>query len=276
MGSEDDDTVVTDLTVSFFSPSDRPSSHALESPGWHRIEKELYLHTAQQSAWLYIAQTKEKERTPGDLVVTNVSIGNQNPSDDLDQRWESRPGGIWVIRSNYTRIHNQPLRDVDVLFGRDAVEQRPQWSLLRRPLQLNAQADVPIARLSIRRGTSKSRPDNPQGLLRAREDGKFKIVQMSDTHMVTGVGVCKDRVDAHGKPLPESEADPFTVDFVGSVLDVEKPNLVVLTGDQLHHDILDSQSALFKVVAPFIDRSIPYATVFGNHDAEGLYALSRM
>ena len=93
--------------------------------------------------------------------------------------------------------------------------------------------------------------------------------------MVTGVGVCKDRVDAHGKPLSESEADPLTIDFIGSVLDVEKPNLVVLTGDQLHHDILDSQSALFKVVAPFIERSIPYAAVFGNHDAEGAYALSR-
>jgi predicted phosphodiesterase len=58
-------------------------------------------------------------------------------------------------------------------------------------------------------------------------------------------------------------------------LDVEKPDLVILTGDQLHHDILDSQSALFKVVAPLIERSIPYAVVFGNHDDEGTYTLSR-
>ena len=275
MGSKKADTVVTDLTVSFFPPSDRPSSYALESPGWHRIEKELYLHTAHQSAWLYIARTKENELTTGNLVITNVSIGKPHPSDDSDQRWESRPGGIWVMRSNYTRTDDQALRDVDVLFGIDAVESRPQWSLLHRPLQLNAQADVPIARLSVRRGTSTRRPDNPKALLRARNDGKFKIVQISDTHMVTGVGVCKDRVDAHGKPLPESEADPLTVEFIGSVLDVEKPNLVVLTGDQLHHDVLDSQSALFKVVAPFIQRSIPYAAVFGNHDAEGTYALSR-
>ena len=93
--------------------------------------------------------------------------------------------------------------------------------------------------------------------------------------MVTGVGVCKDAVDGHGQPLPESEADPLTVEFLGGVLDVEKPDLVILTGDQLHHDIPDSQSALFKVVAPMIERSIPYAAVFGNHDAEGAYALSR-
>ena len=275
MDSKKGDTVVTDLTVRFCSPSDRRSSCALDPHGWHRIEKELYLHTAQQKAWLYIAQTKENELTPGNLVVTNVSIGNPRPCDGSDQRWESRPGGIWVVRSNYTRTDNQTLQDIDVLFGIDAVEPRPQWSLLHRPLQLNAQAEVPIARLSVRRGTSKSRPDNPKALLRAKKDGLFKIVQISDTHMVTGVGVCKDRIDAHGKPLPQSEADPLTVNFIRSVLDVEKPNLVVLTGDQLHHDILDSQSALFKVVAPFIERSIPYAAVFGNHDAEGAYALSR-
>ncbi|KAI6345153.1 hypothetical protein MCOR25_011048 [Pyricularia grisea] len=35
------------------------------------------------------------------------------------------------------------------------------------------------------------------------------------------------------------------------------------------------QSALFKVVAPIIERSIPFAAVFGNHDSEGTHALSR-
>ena len=116
-----------------------------------------------------------------------------------------------------------------------------------------------------------------QAALRVREDSKFKIVQISNTHMVTGVGVCKDAIDALGNDLPESEADQLTVKFIGKVLDVEKPDpdLVILTGDQLHHDIPDSQSALFKVVAPIIERSIPFAAVFGNHDSEGIYALPR-
>ena len=48
--------------------------------------------------------------------------------------------------------------------------------------------------------------------------------------MVTGVGVCKDAIDAHGDHLPESEADPLTVHFIGKILDVEKPDLVILTG----------------------------------------------
>jgi predicted phosphodiesterase len=75
--------------------------------------------------------------------------------------------------------------------------------------------------------------------------------------------------------LPESEADLLTVDFIGRILNIEKPDLVILTGDQLHHDIPDSQSAPFKVVAPITERSIPFAAVFGNHDSEGIQALSR-
>lgn len=156
----------------------------------------------------------------------------------------------------------------------DAVDPRPQWALMRSSLQLNGQPKVPVARLSVLHGRAKPRPD-AQAALRVREDGKFKIVQISDTHMVTGIGVCKDAIDAHRNNLPESEAGQLTVDFIRSILDVEKPDLVVLTGDQLHHDIPDSQSALFKVVAPIIERSIPFAAVFGNHDSKGIYALSR-
>jgi len=139
-------------------------------------------------------------------------------------------------------------------------------------LQLNAQPKAPVAKLSVLRGRAK--PD-ARAALRVKENGKFKIVQISDTHMVTGVGVCKDAIDAHGNHLPEGEADPLTVKFIGEVLDVEQPDLVILTGDQLHHDIPDSQSALFKVVAPIIERSILFAAVFGNHDSEGTHALPR-
>ena len=109
----------------------------------------------------------------------------------------------------------------------------------------------------------------------SKEDSTFKIARISDTHMVTGVGTCKDAIDEDGRFLPASVADPLTVKFLGEVLDLEKPDLVLLTGDQIHHDIPDSQSTIFKVVAPLIERSIPFAAVFGNHDSEGEHALSR-
>jgi hypothetical protein len=263
--------VVTDLTVCIFSPTVSPSTCKLD-PKWHRIEKELYLYTSQQSAWLYVALANEEELEADDLLVMDIRVGEPPPN--VGHSWESRPGGIWVLRSKFSGKIDQAVTEVDVLFGVDAVDPRPQWALMRSSLQLNAQPMVPVARLSVLHGRAKPRPD-ARAALRVREDGKFKIVQISDTHMVTGVGVCKDAIDAHGKNLPESEADPLTVDFIGKILDVEKPDLVILTGDQLHHDISDSQSALFKVVAPIIERSIPFAAVFGNHDSEGIHALPR-
>jgi predicted MPP superfamily phosphohydrolase len=88
------------------------------------------------------------------------------------------------------------------------------------------------ARLSIRRGKKAphSRP-----IPRINENGKFKIMQAADLHLSTGTGACRD-------PIPPSpngekcEADPRTLEFVGRLLDQEKPDLVVLSGDQLNGD----------------------------------------
>ncbi|KAL8774339.1 MAG: hypothetical protein Q9209_001090 [Squamulea sp. 1 TL-2023] len=273
--SEQPHTLITDLTIEFSCTTNTSSTCALDPLRWHRVEKDLYLHTTKQSAWLDIAETKVEELLVGDLVVTDIALGNLDPSAGSDNSWESRPGGIWIRRSSYYGDIHRAITGMDVLFGTDAVDPRPQWTLMGPSLQLNAQPEVPVARLTIRHGTVKPRLDGPQTRLKPRENGKFRIVQISDTHMVTGVGVCKDAIDACGQPLPESEADPLTVKFVGEILDAEQPDLVILTGDQLHRDIPDSQSALFKVVAPLIERSIPYSAVFGNHDAEGSYALSR-
>jgi hypothetical protein len=267
--------VVTDLTVCIFSATVPPSSCELDPRIWHRVEKDLYLHTSyQQSAWLYVALANEKELVVGDLLVVDIRVGEPPSNPSSNHLWESRPGGIWMLRSKFSGKIDHAVTQLDVLFGDDAVEPRPQWTLMRSSIQINAQPKIPVARLSVLHGRAKLRPD-ARAALRVKEDGKFKIVQISDTHMVTGVGVCKDAIDAYGNHLPKSEADPLTVNFIGKILDVEKPDLVVLTGDQLHHDIPDSQSALFKVVAPIIERSIPFAAVFGNHDSEGIHALSR-
>lgn len=266
--------VITDLTIRTFAPTASSSTCELDPRIWHRIEKDLYLYTSQQSAWLYVAAVNEEELGAEDLIVTDIRVSKLPPSPSSGRVWESRPGGIWVLRNKFSGKTDQAVTKVDVLFGVDAVDPRPQWVLQQLSLQLDNQSKAPAARLSVLHGRANPRPDT-RAALRVREDGKFKIVQISDTHMVVGVGICKDAIDAHGNELPASEADPRTVDFIGKILDIEKPDLVIFTGDQLHHDISDSQSALFKVFAPSIKRSIPFAAVFGNHDSEGIHALSR-
>ena len=87
--------IVTDLTVCIFSPTIPPSPCELDPRIWHRVEKDLYLYTSQQRAWLYVAL--EEKLVAEDLVVTDIRVGELKPSSN--HSWESRPGGIWVLRS---------------------------------------------------------------------------------------------------------------------------------------------------------------------------------
>jgi len=211
-------SIVTDLKVCISPTKDPPSNCGLDPPTWHRVETDLYLGTLEQSAWLYVALAEEEALRAEDLVVTGIRVGGPPPFSPTP--WKSRPGGIWVQTSKFSGKTDQVVTAVDVLFGVDAVDPRPQWTLLESPLQLPAEPAVPAPRLTVLHGRIGSRPD-ARADLRIRENGTFKIIQFSDMHMVTGSGICKDAIDADGNRLPESEADPLTVKFMGEVLDDE-------------------------------------------------------
>ncbi|MDR2037823.1 MAG: metallophosphoesterase family protein [Bacteroidales bacterium] len=82
-----------------------------------------------------------------------------------------------------------------------------------------------------------------------KPDGKFKIIQVTDCHF---------KVD--------SEYSRETIEMLQQVLDAEKPDLVVFTGDVVtckpYRDGLD------RVLDPVIKRKIPWVLLFGNHDDE--------
>jgi hypothetical protein len=83
-------------------------------------------------------------------------------------------------------------------------------------------------------------------------DGTFKIVQFADSH---------------DGPL----IDPRTVQLMNKILDYEKPNLVVLTGDNIDgkcKSVYDVKKAINKIAQPMEKRQIPWAIVFGNHDED--------
>lgn len=252
------------------------SSCRLDSDKWSRIEKDLYLHSGWvNSAWLHVKRKNEEELAEDDRVVVGVRVGRLDPGigekgQDAEQ-WESRPGGIWVLRSSkrHDSDSDRAVTAVDVLFGADAVEPRPDWQLTQTPLLVDTSRDLQVARLSVRHGHPKSNyePERPQP--RVRKDGKFKILQLSDAHLATGTGVCRDAITANNEPIANCEADIRTLEFLESILDSEQPDMVVLSGDQVEGpQSPDTQSTLFKLAAPLIARKIPYAAIFGNHDDE--------
>jgi 3',5'-cyclic AMP phosphodiesterase CpdA len=86
--------------------------------------------------------------------------------------------------------------------------------------------------------------------LKFHKNKTFKIVQFTDAHIIAG------------------DTNSFgAVRTIVTVLDLEKPDLVVFTGDI----VVESQIELGweMVTSPVISRKIPFAVVFGNHDDEG-------
>lgn len=222
----------------------------LDQKKWHRIEKDLYLGSGWVSkAYVHIKRKREEELTSDDKVIVDVRTGKLDPAmgekAQASEKWESRPAGVWVKRSlkRHASDSKQAVTAVDILFGSDAVEPRPGWELVKNgALHLDTARDSKDPRLSIRRG-APHKFEKP--IPKIRKDGKFKIMQISDLHLSTGLGACRDP-EPKGANGGHCDADPRTLDFVERVLDEEKPDMVVLSGDQVNGDTSpDVQSVRF-------------------------------
>jgi predicted phosphodiesterase len=89
-------------------------------------------------------------------------------------------------------------------------------------------------------------------LLSFDSSGNFKIVQFSDIQ-------------------DGPNTNPQTLELMNRILDKEKPNLVVLTGDNVDGKCKTSKdviTAITNIAEPMESRNIPWAVVFGNHDDE--------
>jgi hypothetical protein len=244
--------VITDVALRQCSTLNVFSSCKLDPAVWHRIDKDLYLGKGLfSSAYLHVQHKREEELTADDKVVIDLAVGRLNPGANEkagkgQEKWEARPAGLWIKRSNKRGASDSKnaVTAVDVLFGDDAVEARPGWAITGTPLLLDTGSNVPAAHITIRRGVAQE-PVKP--VPRIGENGRFKIMQLADLHLSTGVGHCRDA-------LPEDwnggkcEADPRTLDFVAKMLEEERPNLVVLSGDQVNGDTApDAQSVRARI-----------------------------
>lgn len=201
---------------------------------WIRINKDLYLGKSWVTqGYIFFRRIKEDEYEPTDVpgkgvrVVAEVRAGTkEKPADSPEGGiWESRSGGLWVRMIR--KVTSEAVTAVDILFGPDAVDPRPGWELDSRAIDVGSEG----ARVTIRRGDPSERKiEKPK--VRMRKDGTFRILQVSDLHLSTGLGKCRD-------PAPEEtakgcEADPRSLEFVERVLDEEQIGLVVLSGDMVN------------------------------------------
>ncbi|CCD27089.1 phosphoprotein phosphatase NDAI_0J01970 [Naumovozyma dairenensis CBS 421] len=202
-----------------------------------------------------ISKTKtSKSTTVGDLEIATLPF----TVDNLRQQNQYYPGFI---------------SDLNILFGIDCVEPRFGWILNKDWTLIDEAYSRFPSYLSTRYLINKEEKVSLSQPLRPnKETGKFKIVQLADLHMAVGENTCRDEFP---KTDEDCKADPKTLKFIESVLDIESPQLVIYTGDQIMGDlsIQDSETTLLKALSPVISRRLSWAMVWGNHDDEG--SLSR-
>ena len=87
--------------------------------------------------------------------------------------------------------------------------------------------------------------------------GEFKIIQFTDTH----VNMSKNQ-----------NLDIF--EFMQKIIETEKPDLAVLTGDIATQD--DPGKAYQFFVDLFKKEKLPWVVVFGNHDAEHNFSREKL
>lgn len=281
--------IVTDVKVeTCYLKSQCPSS----TDNWYKIPKDLYLSKSwAKHGFLYVKYVKEDDLASDTKVILDAAVSDSGKipsyilsvlSDNIDQLkaengysklsdeeiiklvakkgWSEVGHGIWVRKGKYSAYES--VTSMDVLFGPDAQDPRLGWGL--RPGYINGITGIG-PRLSVRIGP-KHEYTKPE--LRVNKNGLFKIIQLADLHFSTGVGKCRE-------PFPDTavkncEADPRTLSFLEKVLDHEKPDYAVLTGDQVFgQSSPDSETTILKVLAPLIKRKIPYSIVMGNHDDDG-------
>ena len=89
--------------------------------------------------------------------------------------------------------------------------------------------------------------------LQFRRDGTFKILVISDLHYI---------------PEPDLAAISLTEDLI----DLEKPDLVIVDGDNISgdrcNDLNDIKAAVANVAAAMERKKTPWAVVLGNHDQD--------
>lgn len=229
--------VIVDVTVASCSSVNLLSNCKLDPIVWHRVEKDLHLgHGWISSAYIHVKWKKEEDLLAEDKVVVDVNVGNlEPPADEKNEgeKWESRPGGIWLKRSGKAGESDskRAVTSIDVLFGADAVDPRNGWTVIDTPLLLGGAGEKHEPRLSIRRGNPE---ETKKPVVKIRDNGKFKILQISDLHLSTGTGNCRDE-EPKGHNKGKCEADPRTLEFIERLLDEpEKPDLVILSGDQVN------------------------------------------
>lgn len=190
-----------------------------------------------------------------------LSFWRQNSRDDvhlLGEDWKYKGGSIWCKYQN----GDDPVIDIQIYLGAGFIESRPHWrevmhEYFRPNNKDNEYIPISITR-KVRSFSNKNLEPFDSSLhlkLSKNHANTLKVLQITDVHFK-----CSD----DGLSILNEFQ---TVNFIANVIEIESPDMVVITGDFLDGpNSFDFQTCIMKLVQPMIKKGIPYAFSVGYMD----------
>ncbi|OBZ66763.1 putative inactive purple acid phosphatase 29, partial [Grifola frondosa] len=261
---------VPNIAADFCYPSTTKEDDALKGK-WVRVDRNINEQMSVKNLNVYYRRTRRHDIPlvtalailPDRETPSPFSAGWKKVSHPINPRGEKRY--LWykaeknIRQMSDTERRDQLVTEIDVTFGEDT----PWYGFEKLPTAAyDGNSMLESVWLAYRKGV-KPPPRAPP--LHFSRDGKFKIMQVADLHFSVNSGKCRDTILS-----PCAASDNMTSTLLARVLDMERPDLVVFTGDQLNGQgtSWDAKTVLAKFARTVTDRGIPWAAVFGNHDDE--------
>ncbi|KAJ7224240.1 Metallo-dependent phosphatase-like protein [Mycena pura] len=250
---------------------------------WVRVDRNLNYDGGYLAGYLNIYYRRTRRQDVN--LITDIKLypdSEPPPSDEWKKVPVSLRSGIsrspplylWY-RLGKTSAEMTPaerssiITELDVLYGDDI----PWYGFEKlEPATMLLQGNMQSAWLTMRRGV-KLPPRAPP--LHFSYDGHFKILQIADLHYSVAAMKCKDTPPSLS--CTGGSDNLTSTSLIAAVLSIEKPNLVVFTGDQLDGQgtSWDPKSVIAKFSREVANQGIPWAVVFGNHDEETGYVAAK-
>jgi len=266
---------------------------------WVRVPRDLSKGVGHYYTEIYYRRAQTLDLASLDLKpITGLQILDQDEQEDpkikqelAQHGWEVageslrtgvwptkvKDAKLWFTRSpSFNGSHNPilpPINEISVLWSPKSHLIQPWWGFerLNKPVfdgdnKMNhIQCDITVRRQNLL-------PEPPPPLTFS-QDGKFKIMQISDLHLSASDGECQSAGEM--ATCSQDGADWTTMGWLTAAIKEAQPDLIVLGGDQLlgRDKTFDTISTLTKLGHFLAGQKTPWTVVFGNHDTDRSLAI---
>ncbi|CAI4051665.1 hypothetical protein SKDZ_15G2820 [Saccharomyces kudriavzevii ZP591] len=218
-------------------------------------------------------------------------------SDDIavfGEEWVYKGSGIWCKFILNDDDNDPPIINLEIYLGSSFIESRPFWKEVIHEFHRNNMPSMPISitRKHETKNAHHKYPNKLPGSLEApdKNNDALRLLQADEDYRITSSHIryswgqrsfkILQMTDFHFKCTDNSMSiinEIRTVNFIDRVLALEKPDLVVITGDLLDsQNSMDYQTCIMKLVQPMISNQVPYAISLGASDESNFATLSQI